>query len=98
MGARITPKYGKIRGFGGPQTPPQNNFWGIFYRPIILFGLSAFQGRFIFHFHMIFRYFMILLRKTRFLGRNLVNSVSYKCRGRATEVHFKGGIKEMKVA
>ena len=49
---------------------------------------------------------MILLRKTRFLGRNLgifrvfyiVKSVSHKCRGRATEVHFRGGIKEMKVA
>ena len=101
-----TPKYGKMRGFGGPQTPPQNNFWVIFYHPIILFGLSAFQGRFIFHFHMILRYVMILLRKTRFLGRNLgifrvfyiVKSVSHECPGRATEVHFRGGIKEMKVA
>ena len=97
-----TPKYGKIRGFGGPQTPPKNNFWVIFYHPIILFGLSAFRGRFIFHFHMILRYFMILLGKTRFFGRNLgifrvfyiVKSVSHKCPGRATEIHFRG----MKVA
>ena len=71
FGAPKTPKNGKIGGFGGPETPPQNIFWVIFYHLLILFGLSAFQDCFTFYFTMILRDFMIIFKIFRFFGKNL---------------------------
>ena len=71
LGAPKTPQNAKIRGFGGPQTPPQNIFGLFFYHLIILYVLSAFQGCFTNHFHKFLRDFMIIFFKNGFLGGNL---------------------------
>ena len=56
--------------WGAPKHPPKY-FLGYFYLFFILFGLSAFQDFFTFHFTMILRDFMILLKLFAFFGKNL---------------------------
>ena len=56
--------------WGAPKHPPKY-FLGYFHLFIILFGLSAFQNFFTFHFTMILRDFMIFLKLFAFFGKNL---------------------------
>ena len=71
LGSPNLPKKGKKGGFGGPKTPPQNIFWVIFIFFFILFALSAFQDFFNFHFTMILRDFMTILKIFAFFCKNL---------------------------
>ena len=56
--------------WGAPKHPPKY-FLGYFYLFFILFGLSAFQDFFTFHFTMILRDFMTLLKIFAFFCKNL---------------------------
>ena len=71
LGPPNLPKNGKIGGVWGPKNDPPKYFFGYFYLFFILFGLSAFQDFFTFHFTMILRDFMILLKIFAFFGKNL---------------------------
>ena len=56
--------------WGAPKHPPKY-FLGYFYLFFILFGFSAFQDFFTFHFTMILRDFMTLLKIFAFFCKNL---------------------------
>ena len=92
LGSPNLPKNGKIWGGLGAQKRHPKYFLGYFYLFFILFGLSAFQDFFTFHFTMILWDFMIFFKLFAFFGILLnknVFSVPNRNRYRATlETNF----------